>query len=155
MDDVKETEPLASAEPTDFASELVRYRRWLASVGEKMQGEYDKAVMALSGGALGLSLAFLKDILKGVEGKTSFNHAQYLLGAWLCWGVSILAVLFSFYSSVLAANRAAEQFDERTIYLERVGGFANRLTKVLNPAGGILFLAGVALLVTFVSYNLI
>lgn len=38
------------------------YRQTLINLEQQMQSTYDKAVMTLSGGALGISLAFLKDV---------------------------------------------------------------------------------------------
>lgn len=134
----------------DFEEQISDYRKQLQALEQKMQSEYDKAIMALSGGALGVSMTFLKDVVldQGVHG------GNFLLGAWICWGASVTCTLFSFYTSAQALRRAVQQTDDRAIYLEMVGGKFNCVTKILNFSGGALFMLGVILIVFFASRNL-
>lgn len=134
----------------DVPKEISEYRKSLLSLEQQMQSEYDKAVMTLSGGALGISLTFLKDVVikEGVTG------GGFLLAAWTCWGLSVTCTLASFYTSAVALRTAVEQTDDRTIYLELVGGRLNKVTKLLNAASGLLFLCGVVFVVVFVARNL-
>ena len=69
----------------NFQQQLFEYRTALQDSSRRMQSEYDKAIMALSGGALGISLTFLKDIVlaKGV------HNGFALLTAWSCWGARV------------------------------------------------------------------
>jgi hypothetical protein len=134
----------------DFSDQISEYRKSLLTLEQQMQSEYDKAIMALSGGALGVSMTFLKDVVitQGIHG------GCYLLAAWLCWGFSVTSTLASFYTSSLALRKAVKQTDDRTIYLELLGGRYNRATKVLNAAAGLLFFAGVVSIVVFVAKNI-
>ena len=43
---------------------LREYRKELIQTVQKLNENYDKLIITLSGGALGLSLAFIKDIVK-------------------------------------------------------------------------------------------
>lgn len=135
---------------TTFTEQVENYRARLFELEQQMQISYDKAVMTLSGGALGVSLTFIRDIAD----KTALHASGWLLAAWLCWGVSVTCVLFSFFSSSLALRRAARQTDERTIYLEAVGGGWNCATMILNPLAGVLFLFGVVSICVFVGRNI-
>ena len=134
----------------DFEKQISDYRKTLQALEQKMQSEYDKAIMALSGGALGVSMTFLKDIVldQGVHG------GNFLLWAWICWGASVTSTLFSFYTSAQALRRAVQQTDDHAIYLEMVGGKLNCVTKILNFCAGALFMLGVILIVLFASHNL-
>lgn len=134
----------------DFNDQITEYRKGLQLLEQQMQSEYDKAILALSGGALGVSMTFLKDVVikQGVEG------GGYLLFAWLCWGLSVTCTLSSYYTSTLAMQRAVRQTDDKLIYWELAGGWLNQATKALNFAAGILFMIGVVLIVVFVSYNI-
>ena len=115
-----------------------------------MQGEYDKAVAALSGGALGLSFAFLRDVVKSAPPKSS----DWLFAAWISWGLSIICVLYSFLSSAQAMRRAIRQTDEKMIYIEEAGGVLNTVTFVLNLSGGALFFSGVICVIVFMRSNM-
>lgn len=127
-------------------TEMSDYRKSLEPLERQMRSQYCKAVMALSGGALGLSFSFLKEIV----GKKGIVSGGYLLAAWVCWGASVTCTLFSFYTSALALRRAVDQVDNE----EAPGGWLDRLTEVLDFASGLLFLVGVIALVLFVGRNL-
>ncbi len=60
-------------EPSDFFKNLAAYRQHLVDAEQQMQAEYDKAVLVLSGGAIGLSMTFLKDIV-GVNPTPAFRR---------------------------------------------------------------------------------
>ena len=133
-----------------FKDDISKYRGALLELEQKMQGEFDKAVMALSGGAIGLSFTFLKDVLKAA----TLKDTSWLLAAWVIWGLSVSCVLFSFYSSALAMRKAIKQTDEKLIYVVPEGGFFNKVTMWLNLAGGLLFLFGLLSLVVFMKGNM-
>ena len=135
---------------TEFEQQLFQYRTSLLDLEQKMQSSYDKAVMALSGGALGLSFTFLRDVAKA----NPLNYTQCLLVAWICWGLSVTCVLCSFLTSAIALRKATEQTDAKSIYIEIVGGKYNTFTKYLNYAGGALFFLGLVFIVIFIGVNM-
>ncbi|HTL71657.1 MAG TPA: hypothetical protein VL863_00035, partial [bacterium] len=87
-----------------FLQNLTNYRQSLIAAEQAMQAEYDKGVLTLSGGALGISLVFLKDIV----GTKSLLHGEFLLLAWIFWGLSISFILASYFTSAKAIRRAVE-----------------------------------------------
>src|SRR4051812_17758561 len=103
-----------------------QYRDLIEKGAQKSQSDYDKAVLTLSGGALGVSIAFVKDIV----GKDA-HHSYYLTAAWLLWGVSCAAVLLSYYSSAVAHRKESADFVARPA-ADRSFSFADFLTHVLN-----------------------
>jgi len=129
---------------------LKEYRQWLIQAAEKAQGDFDKTVLSLSGGALGISFAFVKDIV----GNRPFVGSTLLLLSWLAWGASATAVLASFYFGVRSFRRTIAQVDDNTVYGAIPGGRYTLLTEILNAVGGLLFLAGLILIVIFVAGNL-
>lgn len=130
--------------------ELKEYRALLIEAEQKAQEDFDKTVLTLSGGALGISFAFVKDII----GDEPIIHACYLLTSWIIWGISVLCVLASFYFSQQALRKTISQLDADKIYEQSPGGWYSRLTAILNALGGVLFLVGVVLIVIFAAYNL-
>lgn len=135
---------------TDFQEQISEYRKGLQVLEQQMQSEYDKAVLALSGGALGISMTFLKEVVA----KQGILGGNYLLGAWICWGLSVTCTLFSFYSATHALRHAVKQTDDRLIYIELAGGKYDWITKILNFSAGLLFMLGVVSIVWFVKLNL-
>ena len=130
---------------------LADYRTFLVAAEQKSQEDFDKTVLALSGGALGISFTFLKDVI----GTNPISDPELLFGAWVSWALSTFSVLFSYYLSHLALRRAISQVDQGTIYKQRPGGALALCTAALNAAGAILFLAGVLSITLFARENFI
>ena len=126
------------------------YRQWLVSAEQKAQEDYDKTILTLSGGALGISFAFIKDIL----GDNPIIHSTWLVAAWALWALSTSAVLSSFFVSRLALRKAITQCDDRTIFKTSPGGFYTTILRVLNISAAALFFTGVCVMAGFVNSNI-
>jgi hypothetical protein len=126
------------------------YRSALLDCDKKSVEEYDKAVMTLSGGAIGVSFAFLKDIV----GSGTLHATFFLLFAWCVWGMSITAVLFSHYCSHRSMRRALIDLADNNLNYHKPGRRWDDAINFLNPFGGILFFIGLCSLLWFVSQNL-
>lgn len=123
------------------------YRRLLQELENKAQEEYDKTVILLSTGALGLSFTFLKDIVNLKDA-----HSMYLVvGAWICWAISASSVLYSFYTSRSALRRAIDDLDNNK---EHDNNPFDRLTGMLNFWSGTFFVAGLFFMIAFVKINI-
>jgi hypothetical protein len=129
--------------------ELREYRREQLAKANAGQSDYDKLVVALSGGALGLSFTFLKDVANG----QASSHTELLLAAWGCWGLSVAFTLVSIYTGVEALRETVRQVDQGTIYKEKPGRVFDRLTSLLNPGAGLLFIFGLVFMMAFVYFN--
>jgi len=130
--------------------ELKEYRNHLILAEQKAQEDYDKTIIALSGGGLGISFAFLENVV----GTNAIVSPNLLFSSWICWAVSILCILTSYFTSHLALRRAIQQVDDETIYEKRPGGYTDLITKFCNAAGGLLFFIGVILMALFVYKNI-
>lgn len=126
------------------------YRSSLLNLEEKMQAAYDKTVLTLSGGAFGVSIVVSKDLI----GQANLRDTGLLFLAWMCWAFSLAAILTSFYCSACAMRTAVKRTDQRMLYRGEVGGVYDKLTLTLNPAAGVLFLAGLVSMSVFVWTNL-
>lgn len=138
----------------EFQQKIAEYRTLLQEMEQEMQSSYDKAVMTLSGGALGVSIAFVKDFLGKTNPSQPIQNGFQLFTAWTCWGISITAILISLFVSACAMRKAIEQTDNRVLYYEKLGGWQDRLTRVLNPVAGLLFMTGVVFIGLFAKNNL-
>ncbi|MFA6471009.1 MAG: hypothetical protein WCU00_03125 [Candidatus Latescibacterota bacterium] len=125
------------------------YRDFLISAQLKSEEQYSKSIIILSGGALGISFAFVKDII----GTGTITNLYYLFIAWTCWGLSLTFVLFSFYTSFHSFRKAINQVDMDKIYFEKPGGCWSLITDIFHILGGILFFLGVIMLSLFIISN--
>ena len=132
---------------TALTADMQEYRRSLVALQQDAQVDYDKALLTLSGGALGISFAFFRDI----AAKLATTHAGFLLGAWIFWALSLTAALAAFYTSVGAFQKIIKQIDEgREPDVDK----ANAPTKLLNKLAGVLFVPGVFCAIVFLYQNL-
>ena len=128
---------------------LKEYRKEQLAKANAGQNDYDKLVVALSGGALGLSFTFLKDLANG----EASSHTWLLLAAWGCWGLSVAFTLTSIYTGVEALRETVRQKDAGTIYADPPGRMFDKITALLNPGAGLLFVFGLVFMMTFVYFN--
>jgi hypothetical protein len=138
-----ETNPLSHSE------QMAEYRNWLIAADQKSSESYDKAVMTLAGGALGLSLTFLKDIIK-------VPHPEFLwlLGtSWVCLTLSLTCILISMLSSQWALRKAIKQVDQGLVPAVRAGGGFAIMTEILNVLSATTLVIGVLLLAGFSISN--
>ncbi len=116
--------------------------------------QFDKAVLTLSSGALGLSLAFIKDVVP-------IDEAQgfaVLVFSWWLFSFAIISTVISFIVSQLAIARQLTY--ARKYYIDNKSEYSKKrniwaeVTDYLNCLSGVLFVVAVVLTVTFVSSNL-
>lgn len=143
--------PPAAPAPALSDVDLAEYRKVLVAAEQKAQDDFDKTVLSLSGGALGISFVFLKDVL-GSPASPAYSWA--LLSAWCAWGLSSLLVLASYWTSNRAIRHALWRVDSRTAGGGPIGGTFAAVTATLNALGAVLFVTGVFLIVVFAGANL-
>lgn len=130
-----------------MADEQREYRTHLYQLAQKAQESFDKYVLALSGGALGISFAFTERFL----GAPPYRTQNLLIFAWIAWAVSILAILASFLSSSCALRKELAR-DNGSGTVKR--NWSDTITASLNAIGGLSFSIGVVLMAIFVLKNL-
>ena len=129
--------------------DLKEYRNQLIDAEQKAQDNFDKTVLSLSSGALGISFVFLKDIV----GDTPTN-ISLLMVAWISWALSSTSVLISFYMSHKALRHAIKQVDANKIREEHPGSWYDKVTGFFNGLGLILFVTGLFSMIWFIKTNL-
>ena len=126
-----------------------KHRTFLIEAEQKTQSAYDKAILTLSSGALGVSFVFVKELIRP---GTPIVSQGLLYSAWTCWALSAASTLLSFYLSHRALRKAIVQFDRGE--QERAGGRFAIVTEIANLTAGLLFCIGVFLMIVFVGQNL-
>jgi hypothetical protein len=115
--------------------------------------EFDRAILTLSAGSLGLSLAFIKDIVP----LNQAVHVLFLFTSWYCFGAAILLTLVSFFASQKAFKRYQEiAYDyymegrSEAIHRRNVAALA---TRYLTYAEGLFFLTAFVMTLIFTTVN--
>jgi hypothetical protein len=128
---------------------LVEYRATLVAAEQKSQDDYDKTIVSLSGGALGISIVFLKDII----GESDPSATWAIVTAWSFWALSLTSVVVSYFFSRIALSKSIVQTDQDNLG-ESVGGWASTATSLSNSVSGISFILGVVFLIYFATKNI-
>lgn len=123
------------------------YRNLLISLITKSEESYDKAVLTLSGGALGISFAFLNGIIE----TRPIISPKLLVSSWFLWSISVVFILSSFFSSGKSLRSTVAKLDSGQ--QECIKGLWTTVTFVLNVLSGLLFIAGVIVFSLFVYKN--
>lgn len=109
--------------------------------------QFDKQVLYISSGALGLSMSFITDI---VEMKTA-THKYLLASSWIVLVLIILASLTSHYLSMKAMNHRMEN---RLKKKDKNSSLYNSIVSKLNVSMLIGLPVGITLLICFITLNL-
>lgn len=130
------------------------YHNQLNLARQSSYEQYDKSILFLSIGALGLSLSFLRDI----SSPSSIHYPILLLLSWYGFASSIVLTVISFIISQRAMERQMEIAED--YYLKGSDdafgskNFSDTTTMVLNLLTGILFIVSIFLTLIFVTLNL-
>ena len=126
------------------------YRDQLILAEQKAQGDYDKSIVSLSGGALGISLVFIKDII----GAAQPLFLWCVVVAWSLWAFSIMSVVISYFTSGIALRKATAQHDKKEENQGRPGGCAAIVTQIFNILSGSSFVIGIVFFIIFSANNI-
>ena len=156
MADELNPNPINTQEPEEEWSKWywAQFERVEDSVANQTDS-FDKAMLTLSSAALGVSLAFIKDVVP-------LSHIAWkptLLLSWIAFALCIIVTVISFRVSIRGHKQRRELLDE--IYAKKNRTLAQNLrtsswSKILTGCTWIalfLFLAGLVLTVIFVVKN--
>jgi hypothetical protein len=122
-------------------------RQWLVHADHTASRDFDKAIMTLAAGALGVSIAFVRDFAPHPR------HVAWLGAAWVCFALSLLLILISFLASQLALRDEVRWIDRGRKENGYPGGCAGKATVGLNWSSAAGLILGVVCLVAFALYN--
>ena len=130
-----------------MAEEKDPYLEQLNKAYIESSSQFDKQVLYIASGALGISLAFIKDIVK-LDVATNKN---LLLLSWISFGAVILICILSHYTSLKAINFRIENLYQKKDKTSKRFDF---FTKLFNVLMIILLAAGLILLNIFIGINI-
>ena len=115
--------------------------------------EFDRAILTLSAGTLGVSLAFIKDIVP----LSQAIHLLLLFGSWAFLGASILLTLVSFVASQKAFKHsqkiAYQYYMEQKYEILECRHVPALVTRYLTYAAGGCFLVALVMTLVFATAN--
>jgi hypothetical protein len=130
-----------------MAKDKSTYLEQLNKAYIQSSSQFDKQVLFIASGALGISLAFIKDVVK-LEGAT---NKPLLLLAWISFGTVILICILSHYTSLKAINFKIEHVHQKTDKTSKRFDF---FTKLFNILMIVILAAGLILLNVFIGINI-
>ena len=114
----------------------------------------DKAILSLSSAGLGLSLVFIRNVVK----LAAANHVWVLHVSWLMFGLAITSTLLSYLFGQRALDRQREFNEKYFLEGDEEAGlqksFASRTTRFLSYVSVFTYIAAVACTTFFIGLNL-
>ena len=147
-----------SISPGDY-EEYTSHRDRLLDGEQYYARNFDKWLLTLSGGALALSMAFLKDVVVGAPA-----GAAWLFSSWILFAAAILSTLTCILLSHGAHEKDVEILDQ--LYQKHDEGWQQQVSEAqgskvgrrgigwLNRASLVCFTLGLCLLAYFASLNI-
>lgn len=129
-------------------------RKLLITTEQEQAKTFDKYILTLSSGALGLSLAFIK-FIKNINSGSEY----WLVAAWILFSLSTLSTLISFLTSQAACRKQvdileASFFKEDQEEKIDVSNPHSTATGILNVASITLLILGFSVLIIFAIMNI-
>ncbi|MBN4079518.1 hypothetical protein JYT26_02645 [Beggiatoa alba] len=140
----------SAEEPEKLTDDMRQYREGLVETQRKLNESYDKLILTLSGGALALSITFLKDII----GSNEISYPLLLLIAWGLFVLSLTSILSEILFGINAHKKAIKQVDNGTIHNEKVGGKSSYWSSVAHWAASISLVLGLLFISAFTFFNI-
>jgi len=88
----------------DDTENYLKERKLLIDAQQQSYQQFDKAILTLSSGGLGVSIIFLRDILPFEQ----ITNYYFLIGSWILFTISITCTLVSFLTSQYAYSEQLE-----------------------------------------------
>jgi len=111
---------------------------------------FDKSILTLAAGALGLSITFINQIVETINPDTLF----WLGIAWVGLCLSILSTLISFRTSVESFEKQIKILDDSYPNIPTISNKYITITKALNWVSTASFIVGTGCLAVFSYINL-
>jgi hypothetical protein len=109
--------------------------------------QFDKQILVIASGALGISFAFIKDIVK-----ISVAECNWLIiTSWSLFSLLILMSIISHYTSMKAINIRIRNLENNN---DKVSEIFNKLTKILNVLMLVFLFLGLGFLIVFIGINI-
>ncbi len=112
--------------------------------------QFDKNVLFIASGALGISFAFIEKVIPDLENAI---NTGFLINSWYCFAGVIFISLVAHFISILA-NRWAIAHDDQEKNYERICNRWNFTLRTINIIMIIGLLLGIILLIYFVKLNI-
>lgn len=131
-----------------------QYSDKMTRASQSSYEQFDKAILTLSSGGLGLSIIFITDF----QNYNGIDYTSFLIISWVFFCLSILTTLLSFVFSQKASKLNIEFADKYYLknkeeYFSKTNPYS-KATKYLNYLSGTFFLIAVVITLIFVSINL-
>jgi hypothetical protein len=132
-------------------SDMEKYRQGLVDSIQKLNENFDKLLVTLSGGALALSITFLRDCV----GSDQATHTYILFVSWILFVLSLTFILSEILFGLQAHKKAVDQVDEELIRkVKRVGGVYSLLSAGCRWLAAISLVVGLVLVCVFTYFNI-
>src|SRR5690625_691790 len=130
---------------------LLKYRQELIDAKNASQDELDKALLSLSAGAFGITIAFLNSISASPPIQTGWLYTSLI-----CWGLTISFSLVAFYLSVISHEKDLKILNSNPdlLYEKNRKDPINTAVKALNVISLVLFITGLITISIFAAKNI-
>jgi len=130
----------------EYREKLKEHREKLIEIEKDLSFEFDRRLILLSGGALGLSITFIKNIV----GSSEPNGVHIIVWGWILLAGCLLLALINNYIGTLTYRITVKRLDEE----KKPPTHLICSIHVLNIVCILLLIAGIILVASFAALNM-
>jgi hypothetical protein len=135
---------------SDEVLQLEKYKEELIAIHHKSQETFEQQLSYISAGSLALSIGFVRDIVKDIEGA---EYRWLLVIGWILMVITLLLNLISHLLAVKYYSKSISEIHRQTFDSLKSDNRFERITWLNWICVGTLIF-GILLITIFVNYNL-
>jgi hypothetical protein len=132
------------------AQDLLKYRDVLRQEYQKNSEDFDKLILSLASGSLGISAGFLKQIVPNPRPET----LPLLVAGWALMALSLIAIVLSYLWAIEARKDLIDQIDKAVETKKEPRWKVSGLASKLSTWSAAALILGIVLYLTFAVMNM-
>lgn len=134
---------------TEKKDDILEYKEELIKVLQKSQDTFETQLSYISAGALTLSMAFIKDIVKFSDA----THKGYIILGWIFLAITLLVNFISHNISATSINKTIDEINNHQYNDKKIKKRFEIIQKINWGTIGTLIL-GIACVILYASINI-
>lgn len=126
------------------------YIKQLSELESFLRGSYDKLVITIATGSIGLSVLFVIGI---IDSGKPIQSSDFLLFGWICLLLTVVSILMEIFFGIKAHRKAIEQTYAKD--MKKLGGWFSGFARFFHNVSPVFLIVGLGLVLCFVYANIV
>lgn len=129
---------------------LKEYQTKVEATKNQNHSDFEKQLIYISSGALGLSMFFIEKVVKDLNNS---KCKWVLIASWICLGLTLVINLISHYCSIKFNEETLKEINDKKTDNKKIEN-RNRILNVFNLITLIFLIFGIVFLIAYLTVNI-